>query len=575
MKPPKKSPCGSCPYRQDAPTGLWHYEEYIKLPEYDRPMPEQPQGVFGCHQDDGHLCAGWVGTHDMKRNLAVRLNWLTGHMTDEEFLQVLGYETKTPLFATGREACNHGLQDYDAPPERTERVKKKLKKNPKNCRGHRGPESERDMSHSVVTVVIRNAANTQEAEAMLDALLDPFDENMEMEPYPNWCDADDVEHVSRFYREHPEYCPGSDEHSLDQGGPVKPFDEYVTEGNLEAWNEWTRQAIGAYHGNGRDTGIYDAEEDRFGYLSTYNPDSRWDWWALGGRWHGFFQLKPKVEVGSEPMPAWRSKLIESTAGFGMDAVEGAQNIPNFDGTQAALLGNSGVGGDDPSENFEARADLARKGDIDFDLMRALAGQRAEAEYDKFEEATKGLPIPDPWDDVLKRTFFDNDTDPDETFEGYVMSKAEKQVSGELVEGSTGSFVDPLTGQKPAPPNDDEEQQAWVEHRREIAQQARVIYNDQPFIKALAEANLNSFFGDPLQDWCVNEGGRATYVERAIDKAGASLAVLIDGVWHERGQMGWFGMASNEKDPGDWHAQQRRIIDSLPDDVYLAAVDVHI
>lgn len=386
------------------------------------------------------------------------------------------------------------------------------------------------MSHSTVTVVIRHAESAEDAEAQLEALLDPFDENKEMEPYPVWVDPDNVEQAVKFYREHPDYT--------GDGGPEKPFDEYVTEGSREAWNEWARQAVGAYNANDRDDGIYDAEADRFGYHSTYNPDSRWDWWALGGRWHGFYQLKPKVTVGSEELPPWRSK--KSIVG---DSIEGAQQIANFDGSQAAILGNSGVGGDSPDVSFSGVADLARKSDIDFNAMRTLAGQRADAQYDKFEKATAGLPFPDSWEDTLKRTFFDNDLDPDETLEGRELS--------------------------------DNEIEAWHALRRDVVNLARTAYHDQPWVKALRENDLYSFMADDLEQWCVRTGGRDTYVQRAIDGACGTFAVLLDGTWYEKGKMGWFGMVAGEKDQSDWNAQQRRLIDSLSDDCYLAVVDVHI
>lgn len=128
---PAKSPCGSCPYRQDAPTGLWHHELYAKLPEYDKPMPDQPHLPFGCHQQDGRLCAGWVGTHNMEQNLALSFALLQGWITPQVFLTCLRYTTTVPLFASGQEACDHGLQDYEDPPERTKRIVDKLLKTKK------------------------------------------------------------------------------------------------------------------------------------------------------------------------------------------------------------------------------------------------------------------------------------------------------------------------------------------------------------------------------------------------------------------------------------------------------------
>ena len=57
IDPPAKRPCGSCPYRRDAPSGIWSREEYEKLPEYDKPTAYQPPQVFMCHRNAGCLCA--------------------------------------------------------------------------------------------------------------------------------------------------------------------------------------------------------------------------------------------------------------------------------------------------------------------------------------------------------------------------------------------------------------------------------------------------------------------------------------------------------------------------------------
>jgi hypothetical protein len=48
---------------------------------------------------------------------------------------------------------------------------------------------------------------------------------------------------------------------------------------------------------------------------------------------------------------------------------------------------------------------------------------------------------------------------------------------------------------------------------------------------------------------------------------------LDGEWHERGNMGWFGMVSDEKD--DWEDTYANLLDKVPDDAWLVVVDVHI
>lgn len=60
---------------------------------------------FNCHQMDGRLCAGWVGCHGPDNLLALRIHGGTEAVWD--------YESPVPLFASGAEACEHGLRDID------------------------------------------------------------------------------------------------------------------------------------------------------------------------------------------------------------------------------------------------------------------------------------------------------------------------------------------------------------------------------------------------------------------------------------------------------------------------------
>ena len=57
---------------------------------------------------------------------------------------------------------------------------------------------------------------------------------------------------------------------------------------------------------------------------------------------------------------------------------------------------------------------------------------------------------------------------------------------------------------------------------------------------------------------------------------ATFAFLgLDGVWRERGEMGWWGMVANEKDRRAWEDELARAVADLPDDVVLSLVDCHI
>lgn len=128
MKPPAKSPCGSCPYRRDVPSGVWAAEEYDKLPEYDKDTGEQPPAAFACHQQDGRACAGWVAVHDMTQNLGLRIGAAFGHIDPEDVDEFMTYETSTPLFGSGTEAAEHGKRELENPSERASRVIAKVMK---------------------------------------------------------------------------------------------------------------------------------------------------------------------------------------------------------------------------------------------------------------------------------------------------------------------------------------------------------------------------------------------------------------------------------------------------------------
>lgn len=114
-KPPAARPCGSRPYRTDVPSGIWHPDEYDRLPAYDNDTAHQPMALFMCHQVDGRLCAGWVGCHDMDNSLAVLVAAMTGTLPDDTVQAVLDYTTPTSLFPTGQAAADHGRADVDHP----------------------------------------------------------------------------------------------------------------------------------------------------------------------------------------------------------------------------------------------------------------------------------------------------------------------------------------------------------------------------------------------------------------------------------------------------------------------------
>lgn len=94
--------------------------------------------------------------------------------------------------------------------------------------------------------------------------------------------------------------------------------------------------------------------------------------------------------------------------------------------------------------------------------------------------------------------------------------------------------------------------------------------------------------DSKWDWWVIGGrwegminGRNICVVRDLPEDFSTFALLAPGndehpqpFWFEKGQMGWFGMVSNEKNKDDWHAQRCEILSAFPDHL-LVVLDLHI
>lgn len=112
---PPTQPCDSCPYRRDVASGIWAKIEYEKLPDYDKGTWAQPPHLFMCHQQNGRLCAGWVGVHDMCETMAFRIACANGDIATEDIEPIIDYKTKVPLFGSGLEAALHGLRGIRRP----------------------------------------------------------------------------------------------------------------------------------------------------------------------------------------------------------------------------------------------------------------------------------------------------------------------------------------------------------------------------------------------------------------------------------------------------------------------------
>jgi hypothetical protein len=80
------------------------------------------------------------------------------------------------------------------------------------------------------------------------------------------------------------------------------------------------------------------------------------------------------------------------------------------------------------------------------------------------------------------------------------------------------------------------------------------------------------FLDNLEDYAMPED---EYARIQRNRAISSFAIIKDGKWYERGEMGWWGMVGNEKDEEVWSEEFTKLFNSISDDTLVTVVDCHI
>lgn len=185
-----------------------------------------------------------------------------------------------------------------------------------------------------------------------------------------------------------------------------------------------------------------------------NPDKKWDWYVVGGRFSGFLKVK-------------------------------------------SILKNNTVSG---------YADQSTKGNVDFEGMRAEAEASAAKKYDQVMEAVGNLDDFKPWNAVR-------------------------------------------------------------EVHKDQPDLARDTYRAQRAVKALHDHYFLN-----LEDFMVT---RDAYLQAARDKAISTYALVMDGKWYAKGEMGWWGMSYDEMSQAAWNQKVSELLNSLPDDTLLTVVDCHI
>lgn len=102
--------------------------------------------------------------------------------------------------------------------------------------------------------------------------------------------------------------------------------------------------------------------------------------------------------------------------------------------------------------------------------------------------------------------------------------------------------------------------------------ARDEYWGDPAIKKVQEAGILIFGRDSVEHLLQP---KAECLANARARAIQTFAVVKDGKWYQRGEMGWWGIVSKEDEPEVWRKRFAELVDGLDADSWLTVVDCHI
>lgn len=114
------------------------------------------------------------------------------------------------------------------------------------------------------------------------------------------------------------------------------------------------------------------------------------------------------------------------------------------------------------------------------------------------------------------------------------------------------------------------------HGTENIAEARAEYQNQEWMTAVRDALGDSWFFSAESYFCVNRGGRDTFVADGASTAIVPYAAIdLSGKWCAKGEMGWFGMSSGDSEQSDWEKAYYSLLSNAPLNASVICLDLHI
>jgi hypothetical protein len=189
------------------------------------------------------------------------------------------------------------------------------------------------MSHFSVVVCLEHPDK-------LEAALAPYDENLEVEPYRDYEKGEPSEYWAVSH--------------LREENDLNPDDATLTWAQVaEAFNNRYPE---------ESSPLLVSEDGRAYTMSTYSPESKWDYWRIGGRWGGYFRYREDQ----------RDQVIKP-----------------------------GRGWDSPETIHPRSCDGGPKFALDLDALREAKAEEARKTYAEFQALVSGTPEARPWSEFVE------------------------------------------------------------------------------------------------------------------------------------------------------------------------------
>lgn len=404
------------------------------------------------------------------------------------------------------------------------------------------------MSHFTVLIVGDNA----------EEQLAPFDENDreqftdEEEDYLKEYNEKTTESVvfsdGRIYTK---YCEEMKRYWKRANIGISSNDEFLVPHNAEIKEVPMNQIYKTFESFMKDWHGMERDEEFDKYGSRRNPKAKWDWYQLGGRWTGFFQLKNNNTKG---------------ASLNQDHIDDLAKRYGITRSTIKSLVMAINKGSDATDEFTRANPIAGGYQLEKEIKGLLTLQYPDAKV-----GSSGLMT-----DLAKPGRVDSAKIKDIDFEGMIQQKGtEARNRYETLEILLGGSIPKLEilwsdmiAKEGAYSHLDIESKRLMYH----SQKAKRVVETARERQGLTKDEKSMLTWVDLEDYQVS---KEEYIKRAENNALSTFAILKDGEWYEKGEMGWFGMSHDTMTQDQWNEEFMKLLKSLDGETVISVYDCHI